>query len=47
MSGDRDRCLSAGMDGYLTKPIRVDELLGEINRLQINAKRVPASDGKP
>ena len=34
MSGDRERFLDVGMDGYVTKPIRISELLGELNRLQ-------------
>jgi signal transduction histidine kinase/CheY-like chemotaxis protein len=34
MSGDRERCMAAGMDGYISKPIRLQELVSEINRLQ-------------
>jgi signal transduction histidine kinase/DNA-binding response OmpR family regulator len=32
MSGDRDRCLAAGMNDYVAKPIRVDELVAAIKR---------------
>jgi len=39
MKGDRERCLDAGMDGYVSKPIRMHELLNAIATL------VPGSTG--
>ncbi|MBL8234092.1 MAG: response regulator [Bryobacterales bacterium] len=32
MDGDRERCLAAGMDGYLSKPITLDTLSGAIGQ---------------
>jgi two-component system, sensor histidine kinase and response regulator len=37
MKGDRERCLAGGMDGYVTKPIRVADLTAEILRLRPDA----------
>ncbi len=34
MQGDRELCLAAGMDDYLAKPIRVDELVVALERSQ-------------
>jgi two-component system, sensor histidine kinase and response regulator len=31
LKGDRERCLAAGMDGYTSKPIRMEDLLQEID----------------
>jgi CheY-like chemotaxis protein len=33
MKGDRQRCLQAGMDGYVSKPIKIAELFEEIDNV--------------
>jgi PAS domain S-box-containing protein len=33
MQGDRERCLQAGMDDYLTKPLQVADLMAALGRL--------------
>ncbi|HET6572080.1 MAG TPA: ATP-binding protein [Fimbriiglobus sp.] len=35
MQGDRERCLAAGMDGYLSKPIRAAELFAVLERIAV------------
>jgi PAS domain S-box-containing protein len=32
MQGDRDLCVAAGMDDYVAKPVRVEELVGALER---------------
>ncbi len=41
MKGDRERCLEAGMDGYIDKPIQTKELLAAIDRLARTAATSP------
>jgi len=41
MKGDEERCLAAGMDAYLTKPIRSQELLAVLD--EIGCNKVDAS----
>ncbi len=41
LARDRERCLQAGMDGYLVKPIQPANLLAAVERLHIAASRPP------
>ena len=34
MQGDREMCLAAGMDDYVSKPIRVEELVEALNQVR-------------
>jgi signal transduction histidine kinase/CheY-like chemotaxis protein len=44
MPGDREQCLEAGMDAYLAKPVRSQELFDAIERLTAPA-RAPEPEG--
>jgi CheY-like chemotaxis protein len=39
MTGDRERCLAAGMDGYLSKPIRAKELFEAIETPMVASEK--------
>ncbi|MEK7794932.1 MAG: response regulator, partial [Candidatus Hydrogenedentota bacterium] len=41
MQGDRERCLEAGMDDYVAKPVKSQELANAISRALDSAGRVP------
>lgn len=47
MAGDREACLASGMDGYLSKPIRSEELYREIERFSEKTSDPPESEFDP
>ena len=47
MPGDRERCLSAGMDGYVMKPIRAELLFRAIEETPEATDTLPSSAAEP
>ncbi len=41
MTGDREKCIQAGMDDYITKPLRKDELSGALARAGSHRESTP------
>jgi two-component system, sensor histidine kinase and response regulator len=41
MSGDRDLCLAAGMDSYISKPINLQSLVDTLERVRTQRETAP------
>jgi CheY-like chemotaxis protein len=47
MEGDQERCLAAGMDGYLSKPMKAEELYRAMDRVLQGGSTLIAPTASP
>jgi len=47
MQGDREKCLAAGMDDFVTKPVRIEELEALLERIQTVQPPLPPRHESP
>ena len=44
MVGDRERCIEAGCDGYLSKPLPVGEVVELVQKYELIVKSTPVAE---
>ncbi len=44
LTGDREKCIAAGMDAYLSKPVKLDELAEALERWSMSLSQSPETD---